>query len=81
MGVKSSILNLALFLIVFRTNINPNEVKKFGILEYYLASSSATFLSDVKGLSNTMAAIEGSRSACIKAVIAPILLPHNPGLI
>jgi hypothetical protein len=78
MGFKLSILNLALFLIVFRTNINPNEVKKFGILEYYLANSSATLRRLENGLSRIIPAMEGSASACITAVIAPILLPHNP---
>ena len=59
-------------------NISPNEVKKFGMLEYYLASSSATLLRVENGLSRIMPAIDGSRSACITAVIAPILRPHNP---
>ena len=77
-GFKSSILNFALAFIVFLINTNPNDVKKLGIFEYYLANSSATFLRLVKGLSKIMPAIDGSLSACNKDVIAPILLPHNP---
>ena len=77
-GFKWSILNLALFFIVLLTKYSPKEVKKFGILENYLANSSATLRSVANGLSRIMPAMDGSRSACNKAVMAPILLPHNP---
>jgi len=49
----------------------------FGKLEYYLHKSSANCFRLEKGLSNTRPAIEGSLSACIKAVTAPILLPNQ----
>ena len=70
--------NLALDLIVLLTipkaplKINP------GIFVYYLHSSSANFLKLEKAESMTIPAMEGSLSACINAVTAPIDLPHIP---
>ena len=48
-----------------------------GKLTYESQSSSARTFKLLKGLSNTRAAIDGSLSAYIKEVTAPIDLPHN----
>lgn len=49
----------------------------FGSLVYYLHKSSASSLKLANALSSTRPAMLGSRSACISAVIAPILLPDD----
>lgn len=49
----------------------------FGIFEYFAHNSSANYLKEEKGQSKTSPAIEGSLSACIKAVTDPIDLPLN----
>lgn len=59
-------------------NIIAVDITNLGILLCYLHKSSAKLLKLEKGESNTSPAIEGSLSACISAVTAPMLLPHSP---
>jgi hypothetical protein len=77
-GFKSFISNLALSFIVLFIIANAALITNLGILEYFVHNSSANYLKEEKGPSKTKPAIEGSLSACIKAVTAPIDLPHNP---
>ena len=50
-------------------------ITNLGILEYFAHNSSASYRREEKGPSKTNPAIDGSLSACIKAVTAPIDLP------
>lgn len=59
-------------------NNNPNDVTNPGIFVCYFIKSFATCFRDVNGESKIIAAILGSRSACIKAVTAPMLRPQRP---
>ena len=70
--------NLAYFLMVFRMAFNAVDNMKLGTRARYLAISPHSVLRSVKALSSTMPAMLGSRSACSKAVAAPILLPQSP---
>ena len=70
--------NLALDFIVLLTIPKAPLNIKPGIFVYYLHNSSASFFKLEKAESITIPAIDGSLSACIKAVTAPIDLPHIP---
>lgn len=70
--------NLALSFIVLFIIAKAALITNLGILEYFAHNSSANYLNDENGPSNTSPAIEGSLSACIKAVTAPIDLPQSP---
>ena len=78
MGFKLSISKLALVLIVLLIKDMATESTKDGNLVYSLHRSSANSLSELNPESKTSPAIEGSLSACIIAVIAPIDLPQRP---
>jgi hypothetical protein len=73
-----SISNYALDLIDDLRKDKAILITKLGNLACYLHKSSASNLRLANPESSTNPAIEGSLSACIIAVIAPIDLPHNP---
>ena len=77
-GFISFISKFALSFIELFKIANAVPMTKFGIDECFLHKSSANYLKDEKALSRTSPAIEGSLSACIRLVTAPMLLPHKP---
>jgi hypothetical protein len=77
-GFSLSISNSALLFIVLLIKDIVTERTNEGSFVYSLHKSSANSHKELKPESKTSPAIEGSLSACIIAVIAPIDLPHNP---
>jgi len=75
-GLRSLISNFALDEIVLLIIAIAPDIINLGILVCYLHRSSASYLRLENGESRTSPAIDGSLSACISAVTAPILRPY-----
>lgn len=77
--VMLNYLTVTSFLIVLEIIDRAGDTKNDGTLGYLVATNSLDKSSRLlNGESRTSPAIDGSRSAYISAVTAPMLLPHSP---